>query len=194
MKHITQSERELLSRWKQEGLSNSDCAKRLGRHVSTIGRELTRNSRTRVSLGKRGWKVLVTAREHLKPNQEQTLAKYLSWYPAVSTFYACKESLRDMYKSPTKKLARARLERLIIQMKHSDYPELWLWARTLTINKEYILNYFDNHTTNATIEGLHRKFKLIQRTAYGFSNPEVYIRRIMLACLPLTLLTIHPHN
>jgi len=140
------------------------------------------------------WKVLVTAREHLKPNQEELLAKYLSWYPAVSTFYACKESLRDMYKSPTKKLAGVRLERLIIQMRKSDYPELWIWARTLTTYKEYILNYFDNHTTNAVTEGLHRKFKLIQRTAYGFRNPEVYVRRIMLACLPLTLLTIYPHN
>ncbi|HZE87134.1 MAG TPA: helix-turn-helix domain-containing protein [Methylomirabilota bacterium] len=52
MKHtkITQTERELLSQWKQEGLSNNDCAKRLGRHVSTIGRELTRN-KTRVRVG-----------------------------------------------------------------------------------------------------------------------------------------------
>jgi len=138
------------------------------------------------------WKVLVTAREHLKPNQEELLAKYLSWYPAVSTFYACKESLRDMYKSPTKKLAGVRLERLIIQMRKSDYPELWIWARTLTTYKEYILNYFDNHTTNAVTEGLHRKFKLIQRTAYGFRNPEVYVRRIMLACLPLMYLKL-PH-
>lgn len=142
--------------------------------------------------GKINWKVLVTAREHLKPAQEQQLGKYLSWYSAISIFYACKESLRDMYKSPTKKLARERLERLIIQMKRSDYPELWIWARTLTTYKEYILNYFDNHTTNAVTEGLHRKFKLIQRTAYGFKNPEVYVRRIMLACLPLMVLKL-PH-
>ncbi|MBI3282785.1 ISL3 family transposase [Candidatus Curtissbacteria bacterium] len=140
------------------------------------------------------WRVLVTAKEHLRPNQEQLLAKYLSWYPAVSVFYACKESLRDMYQAPTKKIARQRLERLIVQMKHSDYPDLWIWARTLATYKEYILNYFDNHTTNAVTEGLHRKFKLIQRTAYGFRNPEVYVRKIMLACLPLTLLTIYPHN
>lgn len=138
------------------------------------------------------WKVLVTAQEHLKPKQEQILAKYLSWYPVVATFYACKESLRDMYKSPTKKLARVRLERLILQMKSSDYPELWMWARTLSTYNEYILNYFDNHTTNAVTEGLHRKFKLIQRTAYGFRNPEVYVRRIMLACLPLMYLKL-PH-
>ena len=53
MKHkkLTQSERELLSRWREEGLSNYDCAKRLGRHVSTIGRELNRN-KIRVSVGK----------------------------------------------------------------------------------------------------------------------------------------------
>ena len=36
-------DRELLAKWKQEGLSNKQCAKRLGRHVSTIGRELRRN-------------------------------------------------------------------------------------------------------------------------------------------------------
>jgi len=138
------------------------------------------------------WRVLVTAQEHLKPNQERILAKYLSWYPAVATFYACKESLRDMYESTSKRLARRRLEKLIHQMKSSQYPELWFWAKTLSAYKEYILNYFDNHTTNAVTEGLHRKFKLIQRTAYGFRNPEVYVRRIMLACLPLMYLKL-PH-
>ena len=35
MKHtkITKTERELLSQWKNEGLSNNECAKRLSRHV-----------------------------------------------------------------------------------------------------------------------------------------------------------------
>jgi transposase len=78
-------------------------------------------------------------------------------------------------------------------MKSSEYPELWMWARTLRGYSEYILNYFDNHTTNAVTEGLHRKFKLIQRQAFGFRNPEVYIRRIMLAFLPLTMLKLYPH-
>lgn len=45
MKHkkLTSTERQLLSNWKKEGLSNKECAKRLGRHVSSIGRELKRN-------------------------------------------------------------------------------------------------------------------------------------------------------
>lgn len=41
---LTEKERELLAKWKQEGLSNIECARRLGRHKTTIGRELTRNA------------------------------------------------------------------------------------------------------------------------------------------------------
>lgn len=37
------SERKLLAKWKSEGLSNKACGKLLGRHPTTIGRELARN-------------------------------------------------------------------------------------------------------------------------------------------------------
>lgn len=37
------SERDKLAVWKAEGISNKECARRLNRHVSTIGRELKRN-------------------------------------------------------------------------------------------------------------------------------------------------------
>ena len=59
MKHkkLTQTERQCLSVWKKEGLSNKECAKRLLRHPSTIGRELKRNN-TRISLGKRDWEII----------------------------------------------------------------------------------------------------------------------------------------
>jgi len=39
-KKLTRTERDRLAAWKKEGLSNRECAKRLGRHVSTVGREL----------------------------------------------------------------------------------------------------------------------------------------------------------
>ena len=137
-------------------------------------------------------RLLSRNREDLKGRQVNLVDAYLKRYPAVLIFYACKEKLRDMYKSGSRKEAEEKLTTLILFMKTSEYPELWRWARTLKIYQEYILNYFDNHTTNATTEGLHRKFKLIQRTAYGFRNPEVYARRILLACLPLSLLNL-PH-
>ncbi len=140
------------------------------------------------------WKLLTRNREDLKGEQDRLVRYYLHVFPAVAIFYSCKEKLRDMYKAGTKEEAELILNELIRSMRASEYPELWSWARTLSGYQEYILNYFDNHTTNATTEGLHRKFKLIQRQAYGFRNPEVYARRIMLACLPFSfILTKLPH-
>lgn len=140
------------------------------------------------------WKLLTRNKEDLQGEQEKLIRYYFHLFPAVAVFYSCKEKLRDIYKAETKEEAEALLTALITTMKASEYPELWNWAKTLYGYQEYILNYFDHHTTNATTEGLHRKFKLIQRTAYGFRNPEVYARRIMLACLPLSfILTKLPH-
>lgn len=50
-KKFTDLERDLLEKWKKEGLSNIDCGERMGRHKSTIGRELSRN-KTQVWTGK----------------------------------------------------------------------------------------------------------------------------------------------
>jgi len=59
MKHkkFTQTERELLSQWKNEGVANKECARRLRRDVKTIRRELKRN-RTRVSVGDNDWQYI----------------------------------------------------------------------------------------------------------------------------------------
>ncbi len=53
MKHkkITYTERILLGNWKKEGIANKEIARRLGRPVLTIRRELKRN-KTRVAIGK----------------------------------------------------------------------------------------------------------------------------------------------
>ncbi len=50
-KKFTDPERVLLAKWKKQGLSNIECGRRLGRHKSTIGRELNRN-KTQVWTGK----------------------------------------------------------------------------------------------------------------------------------------------
>lgn len=140
------------------------------------------------------FKLLMRNREDLKGEQDKLVGYYLHFFPAVAIFYSCKEKLRDMYKSQTKEEAKTILNELIKSMETSEYPELWIWAKTLNGRREYILNFFDNLTTNAVTEGLHRKFKLIQRHSYGFRNPEVYARRIMLVCLPLSfILTKLPH-
>lgn len=74
-KKLTGTERNLLSDWKKQGLSNKKCAGRLNRHVSTIGRELFRN-RVRVTIGK-DWEYIY------EPNHAQVVAmkrKQNAWF------------------------------------------------------------------------------------------------------------------
>lgn len=56
-KKLTATERALLSRWKKQELSNNECARRLSRDVSTIGRELKRNG-IKVNVGRNNWEYI----------------------------------------------------------------------------------------------------------------------------------------
>lgn len=58
MKHkkITATERKLLSQWLRENIAKKEIARRLGRDIKTIRRELNRN-KTRVSVGK-DWEII----------------------------------------------------------------------------------------------------------------------------------------
>ena len=55
-KKFTLAERKLLSSWLKDGIAKKECARRLGRNIKTIRRELTRNE-TRVSVGK-DWEMI----------------------------------------------------------------------------------------------------------------------------------------
>jgi transposase len=139
---------------------------------------------------KLNWKVFLKGKEHLNRQREEDklLEKYLKSYPYLNTFYHYKEALREMYKLKTKKEAEEKLTQMIILMKATDIIELKQWAKTLNNYKKEILNHFDNRTTNGYTEGLNVKLKMIQRVSFGFRNLDVYIRKAMLAILPLALI------
>lgn len=82
MKHkkLTATERRLLAAWKNEALSNSECARRLSRDVSTIGRELKRN-RIRVALPKNDWKVIYEPLHAQAVADKRKLKAYLAKQP-----------------------------------------------------------------------------------------------------------------
>jgi transposase len=103
-------------------------------------------------------------------------------------FYVTKERLRDMYKSKTKKEAQKQLKLIISALESTDDGELISWGRTLSRWSEYILNYWNSHSTNGFMEGIHNKMKLIKIISFGFRNKKVFIQKVMLSVLITTLL------
>ncbi|MGO0121623.1 transposase [Desulfothermobacter acidiphilus] len=60
-----------------------------------------------------------------------------------------------------------------------------------------MLAYHNWRVTNGYTEGVHTKIKLPKRISYGFRNRGVYVRKTLLAFLPLawlisTLLGLEP--
>lgn len=131
---------------------------------------------------------LLKGREKLTPRQKAFLAELCQAYPGLSEFYWAKEELRAMYLCRTKEQARVKLNAIIENLALSYDAEANRWARSLKAWREYILNYFDNKTTNAFTEGVNTKIKMIKRLSFGFRNIEVYIKKMILAFVPFTLL------
>ncbi|HKZ42841.1 MAG TPA: ISL3 family transposase [Candidatus Hodarchaeales archaeon] len=134
------------------------------------------------------WKVFTKNEEHLSPAEHRVLHIYCQSYPILHCFWRVKEELRDIYRSPTRDHAAEKLKHLRLRMEALDIIELKLWARSLRRHEPYILNFWNNKTTNAYTEGIHVKCKLTQRISFGFRNIDVYIRKAMLAFLPLAAL------
>jgi transposase len=132
--------------------------------------------------------ILTKNKEDLIGQQIHYLADIIKEYPELHMFYATKERLREMYRANSKEEATKQLRLIISTLESTDDGELISWGRTLSRWSEYILNYWINKSTNGFMEGIHNKMKLIKRISFGFRNKKVFIQKIMLSVLILTVL------
>jgi transposase len=138
-------------------------------------------------------KIFLKNNENLRDKEKEQLEEYFKIYPSLKEFYWVKEKLREMYRAKDRKEAKEILDMLISSMRVSEDGEILCFRNTLMRWKEYILNYFDNRTTNAFTEGVHTKIKKIKRVSYGFRNVDVYVRKVALSFIPITLLPLSSH-
>jgi len=124
----------------------------------------------------------------LKDHRKQTIRVFLRSIPPE-----IKEKLREMYRANNRRQGERILDSVIAAMRVSEDGEILCWRNMLRRWKEYILNYFDNRTTNAYTEGVQTKIKKIKRVSYGFRKVEVYVRKIVLFFVPIALLPISSH-
>lgn len=149
-------------------------------------RRLEQEMQKRRHIGKRWW--FLTGRERLDKEHRFMLAKLLERYDSLKEFYYYKEQLRTLYKSKSRADAAVLISRIILNMECSDDAAINQWGRTLKHWRIHILNYFNCKTTNAFTEGAHNKIKMIKRMSFGFRNVQTYIRKMMIAFIPIAYL------
>lgn len=121
---LTKPERVLLSQWKNQGLSNIECAERLNRDKSTIGRELKRNN-TKVRIGKYDEEIYEPIHAQFVADQRKQKA-FNAKQPLKSKkiYRHVMEHLREG-KSPEQIAGRLKL------VLHPDDPSWWICHETI---------------------------------------------------------------
>jgi transposase len=138
-------------------------------------------------------KIWLKGREKLNQEELNDLINYSDKYPKLFKLWAEKENLRDLYYVNNKKVASFKLNKIIRNLQEIEAISVQDFVHSLKRWREEILNYFDNHTTNGYLEGMNRKFKLIQRISFGFRNINNYLAKLSLAYLPLFIILKHHH-
>ena len=138
-------------------------------------------------------RIFLKNKEDLKDKEKELLEEYFKLYPSLKEFYWVKEKLKETYRAKNRKEGEKILNMVIMSMRVSDDGEILCWRNMLRRWKDHILNYFDNRTTNAFTEGVHTKIKKIKRVRYGFRNVDVYVRKVVLSFIPITLLPLSSH-
>ena len=136
-------------------------------------------------------KIWIKGKEKLRPKDFDALVEYGNRYPKLLRLWILKEDLRRVYDQRNKKVAAFRLRKVIDGYASNDSGYAKDFSRTLERWRIEILNFFDNRTTNAAVEGRHQKMDLVERTSFGFKNMASYIIKTMLACTPFYLILHH---
>jgi transposase len=103
-------------------------------------------------------------------------------FPKLNELYWWLQHLHSFYRTKGADRAEIALEVTIRQMKASELPEIQTLAKTLSIWKEEVVNYFRFGVTNATTEGYNNIAKLVQRRAFGYKSFRNYRLRVLNAC------------
>jgi transposase len=113
---------------------------------------------------------------------------------AVWKAYERKEAFRAIFAGDlTRDEAGEMLDRWCASAQRSRQPAFIKAAKTIRFRRELILNAIEHRLSNARVEGLNNRVRLIVRRAFGFHSAAAALALVMLAAGPITLTLPHEH-
>ena len=101
--------------------------------------------------------------------------------------YLLKETFLDIFTYRSRDHARRALQAWIAWAQRSRLRPFVRLARTVRAHIDGILAFIESRLTNARLEGMNNKVRLISHRAYGFHSAESLIAMIYLCCSNITL-------
>lgn len=129
---------------------------------------------TRFSLLKSQWHLSRKDRQKLSDIQKNNQPLYRAYLLKEALSYALS------YRQP--KRARRALDEWLAWASHSRLPAFVTLGRTIRKHKEGILAYIKDRQTNAFVEGINNRLRMIARRAFGFHSDEALSSMLFLCC------------
>lgn len=152
--------------------------------ITKARREIQRNADEKIKERLKGirW-LLLTNKEKLDDEQQESLARALEASSELRTLYDLKEDFRTLFESnDTRTDAKKALQTWIERARATNLSSLQSFLTTLSNWGAQILNYFHDGVTQGFVEGMNNKIKLIKRRCFGFRNFENFRLRILATC------------
>lgn len=127
------------------------------------------------------------APENLTENQKLRVAMIAENNPLLYRAYRIKERLRLLLKIKDPAEAEAELNKWLWWASHSRITAVINLNKKIRRHKEHILNTIRLGLSNARIEAINNKIKLIVRKAYGFRNIQNMLDMVYLVCSNLVV-------
>jgi transposase len=127
------------------------------------------------------------APENLTERQRLALAQVQQTNARLYRAYLLKEQLRTLYQLDERSQAKAHLDAWLAWASRSKLKPFIRLARTLRRYRDGILAAIELGLTNARLEGLHSKVRLLSHRSFGFHSAAPLVALIYLCCAGITI-------
>lgn len=131
--------------------------------------------------------ILLKRRERLDAKEAATLARIRHTNSPVYRGSLLKESFLDIFATADRQEAEGRLKEWLAWACRSRLRPFVRLSRTVRKHLDGILAFIDSRLTNARLEGMNNKIRLLSHRAFGFHSPEPLIATIYLCCSGIEL-------
>ena len=135
--------------------------------------------------------ILLKRRARLDADETATLAAIKHTNAPVYRGSLLKESFLDIFTAPNLQTAEQRFREWLAWATRSRLQPFVRLARTVRKHLDGILAFIDSGLTNARLEGMNNKIRLLSHRAFGFHSPDPLIATIYLCCSGIVLPQLH---
>ena len=171
---------ELRIKYRWEAINQENEERELAKEMEVAFKaNVLENGDTLKQLLARSRYLLFKSRDKWTPNQRHRAEILFHRYPLLEKAYNLSQKLSQIFgRNVTKQVAYKKLALWYNEVERAGFKSFNIIANTIKINYIYILNYFNNRSTNASAESFNAKVKALRRQFRGVRDVTTFLFRL----------------